>query len=75
MELHEKLKEYKERHKLWIIPLHSTITSDEQRAVFRQPVAGQRKVILSTNIAESSITVTDIKYGKFATEWGFCLLK
>jgi ATP-dependent RNA helicase TDRD9 len=38
---------------------------EEQAQVFSQPCAGFRKVILSTNIAESSITVPDIKYGMY----------
>ncbi|XP_075222041.1 tudor domain containing 9 protein spindle E isoform X2 [Lycorma delicatula] len=54
----------------WICPLHSTITADEQIKAFRAPPAGFRKVILSTNIAESSITVPDIKY-----VIDFCLTK
>lgn len=47
-----------------ILPLHSTITVEEQRKVFVPPKPGHRKVILATNIAESSITVPDITYGK-----------
>lgn len=46
----------------WICPLHSTITADEQMKVFQPPPKNKRKIILSTNIAESSITVNDIKY-------------
>ena len=49
--------------KWWIRPLHSTITTEEQESVFKPPPAGCRKIILSTNIAESSITVPDILYG------------
>ena len=52
--------------------LHSTITLDEQYRVFVRPEAGFRKVILSTNIAESSITVSDIKYGADESEEVFC---
>lgn len=40
------------------------ISYDEQNIVFRKAPMGYRKVILSTNIAESSITVPDVKYGK-----------
>ncbi|XP_066428512.1 ATP-dependent RNA helicase TDRD9 [Eleutherodactylus coqui] len=48
--------------RLHVYPLHSSITLDEQNMVFMAPVLGYRKVILSTNIAESSITVPDVKY-------------
>ncbi|CAN8000514.1 unnamed protein product [Ixodes hexagonus] len=53
-----------------ILPLHSTVTQQEQQSVFRPPERGYRKIILSTNIAESSITVPDIKY-----VIDFCLTK
>lgn len=49
--------------KLTVLPLHSSITVEEQAKVFQDVHVYYRKVILSTNIAESSITVPDIKYG------------
>ncbi|XP_053191129.1 ATP-dependent RNA helicase TDRD9 [Scomber japonicus] len=48
--------------RLQVYPLHSTVTLEEQNGVFLFPVPGYRKVILSTNIAESSVTVPDVKY-------------
>ncbi|XP_004584571.2 ATP-dependent RNA helicase TDRD9 isoform X1 [Ochotona princeps] len=48
--------------RLQVYPLHSSVTLEEQNNVFLSPVPGYRKVILSTNIAESSITVPDVKY-------------
>jgi len=52
-------------NKLWdLVILHSCISSDEQQRVFHKPPEGYRRIILSTNVAESSITVPDIKYGK-----------
>uniref|UniRef100_A0A674NJD8 ATP-dependent RNA helicase TDRD9 n=1 Tax=Takifugu rubripes TaxID=31033 RepID=A0A674NJD8_TAKRU len=48
--------------RLQVYPLHSTVTLEEQNGVFLKPVHGFRKVILSTNIAESSVTVSDVKY-------------
>uniref|UniRef100_A0A8C6YX85 RNA helicase n=1 Tax=Nothoprocta perdicaria TaxID=30464 RepID=A0A8C6YX85_NOTPE len=48
--------------RLQVYPLHSTVTLEEQNNVFLSPVPGYRKIILSTNIAESSLTVPDVKY-------------
>ncbi|XP_061700234.1 ATP-dependent RNA helicase TDRD9 isoform X2 [Syngnathoides biaculeatus] len=48
--------------RLQVYALHSTLTMDEQYGVFHSPVPGYRKVILSTNIAESSVTVPDVKH-------------
>ncbi|XP_071961942.1 ATP-dependent RNA helicase TDRD9-like [Antedon mediterranea] len=55
-------KTERRNQRIVILPLHSDITSQEQARVFYKPNPGFRKVILSTNIAESSITVPDIKY-------------
>ncbi|XP_075609122.1 ATP-dependent RNA helicase TDRD9 [Balearica regulorum gibbericeps] len=50
-------------NKRWqVYPLHSRVTLEEQSHVFLTTVPGYRKVILSTNIAESSVTVPDVKY-------------
>lgn len=42
-----------------LVPLHSTLSSEEQVKVFRPAPAGQRKIVLSTNVAETSITIDD----------------
>lgn len=63
-EMHNILTSAKYENSKWdIIVLHSSITNEEQHKIFEQPPKGYRRIILSTNIAESSITVPDVKYG------------
>lgn len=45
-----------------IVPVHSRLSHEEQSRIFSPSVSGQRKIILATNIAETSITVNDVVY-------------
>lgn len=44
---------------LHILPLHGGIPPEKQQAVFSPPRNGVTKIILSTNVAETSITIPD----------------
>lgn len=44
--------------------MHGALTNDEQLKAFRPAPKGHRKVIFSTNVAETSITISGIVYGK-----------
>ncbi|MGP1586976.1 MAG: helicase-related protein [Treponemataceae bacterium] len=47
-------------HKLHIIPLYGRLAKEEQERVFENPPLGKKKIVISTNIAETSITISGI---------------
>jgi ATP-dependent RNA helicase DHX57 len=47
---------------LWVLPLHGSLSSADQRRVFDAPPPGVRKVVLATNVAETSVTIDDVRH-------------
>ena len=53
-------KTFSPRFKL--VPLHSSLSSEEQNSAFIKPKEGVTKVVIATNIAETSITIDDVVF-------------
>ena len=54
----EHVRPYAAEKRRWVVlPLHSSLSAEEQDRVFDVAPEGMRKVILSTNVAETSITI------------------
>ncbi|KAH0705943.1 hypothetical protein KY285_010462 [Solanum tuberosum] len=51
---------FNDQSKFSVIPLVSMVPSVEQKKVFRHPPPGCRKIVLSTNIAETAIPIDDV---------------
>ena len=45
-----------------IAPLYGALSKDEQQKALKKTVGNERKIVIATNIAESSVTIDDIKF-------------
>ncbi|KZT52792.1 P-loop containing nucleoside triphosphate hydrolase protein [Calocera cornea HHB12733] len=50
------------KQKVLVLPLYGALPPDQQKKIFDPPPPGARKVVLATNIAETSITIPGIRY-------------
>lgn len=58
----ERLKLLNDPPKLSILPIYSQMPAEQQARIFERAAPGVRKVIVATNIAETSLTVDGIMY-------------
>ena len=47
---------------LIVLPIYSNLPSDMQAKIFEKTPAKARKIVLATNIAETSVTIENIVY-------------
>jgi ATP-dependent RNA helicase DHX37/DHR1 len=45
-----------------VVPLYSLLLGNKQMRVFQPPPPGTRLVVVSTNVAETSLTIPGIRY-------------
>eukprot|EP01138_Halocafeteria_seosinensis_P003868 gb/GECG01003954.1/.p1 GENE.gb/GECG01003954.1/~~gb/GECG01003954.1/.p1 ORF type:complete len:1203 (+),score=267.05 gb/GECG01003954.1/:1-3609(+) len=59
-------------NELIVLPVYSTLPSEQQAKIFEPTPEKARKVVVATNIAETSLTIDGIKY---VVDTGFCKQK
>ncbi|OTA99649.1 hypothetical protein M426DRAFT_324969 [Hypoxylon sp. CI-4A] len=59
-EINRTVNQLRNVSSLHVLPLHASLDTREQRRVFTSPPGGKRKVVVATNVAETSITIDDI---------------
>lgn len=70
--LREKLTKLDDPPPLDILPIYSSMPAEQQAKIFEPTKEGHRKVVVATNIAETSLTVDGIT---FVVDCGFSKLK
>ncbi len=66
--LHDRLRGnvyFSDSKRFDLIPMHSTLSPKEQKRAFIKPKSGCQKIIIATNIAETSITIDDCVCGQY----------
>lgn len=70
--IEERLQQLNDPPKLLVLPIYSQMPADLQAKIFDRAPPGVRKVVIATNIAETSLTVDGIMY---VVDAGFSKLK
>ncbi|RDX62405.1 DExH-box ATP-dependent RNA helicase DExH3 [Mucuna pruriens] len=51
-----------DQSRVLLLACHGSMVSSEQRLIFENPEGGVRKIVLATNMAETSITINDVVF-------------
>lgn len=70
--LAEEIDKRENPRPILILPIFSQLAADLQAKIFEPAPEGARKVVVATNIAETSLTIDGIKY---VIDSGYCKLK
>ena len=47
---------------VWVLPLYAMLPPAQQRRVFEPPPDGTRLIVVATNVAETSLTIPNVRY-------------
>lgn len=58
------IEESRKKEKIVVLPMYGSLPHHDQLKVFRSAPDGYRKVVVATNIAETSVTIPGIVHGR-----------
>lgn len=61
----QELEKNKKKEKITVLPLYGSLPYNQQLKVFKNAEEGYRKVVVATNVAETSVTIPGIIHGRF----------
>ena len=63
-QIHELMREQDQQRvrPVVTVPIYSALPPDDQQRIYQPPPENMRKIVIATNIAETSITVEDVVY-------------
>eukprot|EP01028_Stygiella_incarcerata_P000182 TRINITY_DN1027_c0_g2_i1.p1 TRINITY_DN1027_c0_g2~~TRINITY_DN1027_c0_g2_i1.p1 ORF type:complete len:1491 (-),score=547.01 TRINITY_DN1027_c0_g2_i1:4827-9299(-) len=62
VEIPSELTEPRTRTRMHVLPLYSMLDPSQQMRVFEPPPEGTRLIVVATNVAETSLTIRDVRY-------------
>lgn len=62
LQTQQDLEQPATKQPLWVLPLYSLLSSEKQNRIFQPVPDGCRLCVVSTNVAETSLTIPQIKY-------------
>ncbi|KAI9144958.1 P-loop containing nucleoside triphosphate hydrolase protein, partial [Paraphysoderma sedebokerense] len=62
LEIIRSFSAFRDTNDYWVLPLHSSLSISDQQKVFEIPPLGVRKIVLTTNIAETGVTIPDVVF-------------
>lgn len=57
------IKPEDKKTKMIVLPMYGALSNHDQLKVFQFPPKGYRKVVIATNVAETSITLPGVNFG------------
>lgn len=58
------IQQEQKKNMMLVLPMYGSLTYHDQLKVFKKTPEGYRKIVVATNVAETSVTIPGIVHGK-----------